>query len=107
VENLMVMELIRGVAVSDESLYQHRLSAQESEWEALCRNCGACCGAFEDPCEHLKMSADGKSSCAVYADRFGLHRTVSGEPLRCIPIREKLGMSWPGDERCGYKRVSR
>jgi hypothetical protein len=90
--------------MSDDHTYQSWLSSKDRDAEALCCHCGACCGAFEDPCEHLIME-QGVSRCRVYADRFGLHRTVSGKPLTCIPIRQKMGTSWPGDERCGYKKI--
>jgi len=89
--------------MTDEHLYQQRLSGHEREWESRCAGCGACCGAFEDPCEHLRMGPDKRYICAIYADRFGMRKTLSGQVFRCVPIREKLGYSWPGDERCGYK----
>ncbi len=88
----------------DEQAYHTWLATRQQDAEALCRHCGACCGALEDPCAHLVMS-DGHSSCSIYADRFGLRKTVAGRPFTCVPVREKLGASWPGDERCGYKRV--
>lgn len=84
--------------------YQNWLSSKERETESLCLNCGACCGAFEDPCEHLVMTLEGKSHCRVYATRFGPQRTVSGKEFNCILIRQKMGTSWPGDEYCGYKK---
>ncbi len=71
--------------------------------EALCLHCGACCGAFEDPCEHLVILPEGKSHCNIYEHRFGPHQCVSGAAHFCVPIRQKIGHSWPGDERCGYK----
>jgi uncharacterized cysteine cluster protein YcgN (CxxCxxCC family) len=83
---------------------QSWLEAREREWETLCTNCGTCCGAGEDPCEHLQRDPAGKYFCDTYRDRLGIHRTISGESMVCVPIRQKLGISWPGDERCGYKK---
>ena len=83
--------------------YNTWTEAREREWEALCLNCGACCGASEDPCEHLKRDASGKYFCDTYPNRLGAQRTVSGDAMVCVPIRRKLQGSWPGDEGCGYK----
>jgi uncharacterized cysteine cluster protein YcgN (CxxCxxCC family) len=81
------------------------LFRKDQEWESLCTNCGACCGSKEDPCENLAFTPDGRSYCRVYAARFDReHRTISGAPVRCVPIRNKLHSSWPGDEACGYKK---
>ena len=89
----------------DEASYSSWLAKSERDWESLCQNCGACCGVLEDPCEHLRKDSSGVCSCAVYDRRFDAeHKTLSGAPLRCVPIRGKLHQSWPGDERCGYRR---
>ena len=82
---------------------QHWLSAKQKEWELLCRNCGACCGALEDPCQHLHIGPEGKSTCLVYETRLGPQKTVSGQSFNCVGIREKMGQSWLGDARCPYK----
>ena len=89
--------------MSDLEAFHNWLSTKERDTESLCRHCGACCGASDDPCEHLTMTPEGRSHCAVYTNRFGAHRTVGGRPLNCVPIRTKAGQTWPGDERCGYK----
>ncbi|MBF0595121.1 MAG: hypothetical protein HQL22_09145 [Candidatus Omnitrophica bacterium] len=81
------------------------LSSKHHEWESLCRNCGACCGAFEDPCEHLHIGQEGKSTCLVYEHRLGPRKTVSGQSFNCINIRQKFGQSWPGDTECPYRRT--
>lgn len=91
-----------------ESRYAVWQLRQEQKWEALCNRCGACCGIVEgDPCEHLREDGPGRYRCDVYRDRFGEHKTVSGRPLRCVPIRDILHKSWPGDQCCGYKNQTK
>jgi len=91
--------------MSDINRYNEWMASQTIEWEAKCTRCGACCGAFDDPCENLSRDPDGKYYCAVYERRFGVWHTISGQELICVPIRVKIaqGHSWPGDEHCGYK----
>lgn len=93
-------------SIGDLNRYNQWMSGQSIEWESRCHRCGACCGAVDDPCENLKKDVNGKFFCSVYDKRFGMWHTVSGKELNCVPIREKLiqGHSWPGDERCGYKK---
>ena len=81
--------------------YQHD---QFREWEARCRQCGACCGVMDgDPCEHLRRRDDDRYYCSIYDHRFGLHQTVGGKIFRCVPVREILHRSWPGAWSCAYK----
>ncbi|MFH0754983.1 MAG: hypothetical protein V2A70_10505 [Candidatus Omnitrophota bacterium] len=89
--------------MSENISYQQWLSSKENDRESLCCHCGACCGVFEDPCAQLVMTPEGKSRCRVYLTRFGPQKTIGGQVFTCIPIRQKMGTSWPGDERCGYK----
>ncbi len=89
--------------MSDQQRYDTWLATRQEDWEARCRHCGACCGAFEDPCVHLVMTPEGHSRCLVYPARLGPHKTVGGRPFTCVHVRQKLGTSWPGDARCGYK----
>jgi hypothetical protein len=90
---------------NDQLAYEAFQHKQEKEWEARCTRCGACCGLYEgDPCEHLTKAQDGRYSCSVYANRFGIRKTVSGREFKCVSIREVLHMSWPGDSCCGYKK---
>ena len=91
----------------DLDRYNDWMIAKANEWEAKCTHCGACCGAWDDPCENLRHAANGKYYCAVYDRRFGPWHTVSGKELTCVPIREKIaqGHSWPGDGHCGYKKA--
>lgn len=75
------------------------------EYEALCRRCGACCGVRDgDPCEHLKKDHKGLYFCDIYDERFGLRKTVSGEPVLCVPIRNMLHKTWWGSAECAYIR---
>jgi hypothetical protein len=52
----------------------------------------------------LVMTPEGKSSCKVYSTRLGSHKTVSGAVFYCVSIRQKIGHSWPGDQKCPYKK---
>jgi hypothetical protein len=36
-----------------------KIEQKEKEWKALCRWCVVFCGAFDDPCQHLKWTVDG------------------------------------------------
>jgi len=77
----------------------------DRELEELCIRCGGCCGIYDgDPCEHLRRDSDGTTYCAIYKNRLGWHKTVSGRPIECIPIMEKLSDEWIGDHLCPYKR---
>lgn len=90
---------------SDSKNYHHWQEDQEKKWEALCTQCGACCGSVEgDPCEYLFQNPDGKYFCGIYDNRFGYHQSISGKELQCVPVRNILHESWPGDNHCGYKR---
>ncbi len=91
--------------MSDDREYQKFLEQCQREWEARCSRCGACCGVVEgDPCEHLRRFKKGGYYCSIYTERFGLHKTVGGRPFRCVPIRDILHKSWPGDQDCAYKK---
>ncbi len=75
-------------------------------WEDLCILCGACCGAYDgDPCEQLRRDEDGSYYCADYENRLGIHHTIGGKELECIPIKKKLEEDWVGDHLCAYKRL--
>ena len=84
--------------------YDELQSRQQRDWEDRCLHCGACCGIKdEDPCEHLQIDNEGKSRCHIYENRFGFHKTKSGKKFRCVPVRDILHKSWPGDDQCAYK----
>ncbi len=89
----------------EQNKYLNWQSQQLEQWEAKCGRCGACCGAFDgDPCEHLRQDDAKKYFCSIYDHRFGTHKTVSGKTINCVPIRQILHNSWPGDFCCGYKK---
>jgi uncharacterized cysteine cluster protein YcgN (CxxCxxCC family) len=72
----------------EDTSYQKKLEEQEAAYEALCRRCGECCGAFgEDPCEHLVETGDGRHECDSYADRLGPQKTRSGVIFTCVTMR--------------------
>ncbi len=84
--------------------YSSSLEALSLDFEALCKRCGACCGAYDDPCRNLIRSRDGKNwECRSYLNRFGPQKTVSGAEFNCVSIREHIsrGTLRPG---CGYHR---
>jgi len=69
--------------------YLQKLKEEEARYEAKCRRCGACCGAYDgDPCVHLKKDEAGKYYCPVYDHRIGMQKTVSGKNFACVPIRD-------------------
>ena len=79
----------------------------DEEFETICSRCGACCGAYDnDPCSHLKKSGNNQYYCDIYENRFGFHRTVNGNRIKCIPIKKKLNQGpWIGDGLCAYKNL--
>jgi len=87
--------------------YYNYMGKKEEEHEALCRRCGACCGAYDDPCSHLKKDNNGKYYCDIYSNRFGPRVTVEGDKFDCVPIREIIHQHWPKDYLCAYKRIYR
>ena len=87
-----------------EEKYRAYLAEKEQEWETLCLRCGACCGAYEDPCRELKKGTDGKYFCGIYSRRYGARQTVGGKKFRCMPLRDIIHMSWDHDQLCAYKK---
>ena len=85
--------------------YQEWLERKYMDWESRCGRCGACCGAFDgDPCEHLRLEKGKGYFCAIYETRLGMHKTISGKDIKCVPIKDILHTTWPGDYCCGYKK---
>ena len=83
------------------------LQEKEEQWENLCIRCGGCCGAFDDPCKHLKRDDKGLCHCEIYEERLGTKETVGGEKFDCVPIKEIINNHWPNDHFCVYKKVLR
>ena len=79
---------------------------RERDYEAFCRRCGGCCGAYDDPCVHLRKSGE-QYFCEIYQSRLGTRRTVAGEVFDCVPVREVLNEYWKNDYLCGYKRLQK
>lgn len=92
----------RTTIMDAEQAYRQYLENQEKEFETRCRRCGACCGAEEDPCEHLQAVSSSSYTCDIYQQRFGAHRAKSGKELRCVELRDIRNKSWPGGWKCGY-----
>jgi len=91
----------------DNERYDQIQEQKYLEHEALCKRCGACCGVLEgDPCEHLKRGLDDRYFCGIYGNRFGLRKTIKGEPVLCVPIRNMLHKTWFGCSQCVYIRYS-
>ncbi|MBD3425920.1 MAG: hypothetical protein GF409_01660 [Candidatus Omnitrophica bacterium] len=75
----------------DSATYLKYTSLKEREFESLCKRCGRCCGASDDPCANLVRVASGEYFCRDYNNRLGPQRTVSGKEFNCVSIREHIG----------------
>ena len=78
--------------------------SKQAFWESLCINCGGCCGAYDDPCKHLRRNSDGKYFCLIYDNRFGTRETVKGEKFDCVMVKEIIETHWINDHLCAYKK---
>ncbi|MDD5731228.1 MAG: hypothetical protein PHN57_08925 [Candidatus Omnitrophica bacterium] len=86
----------------EELRYLLKQEEQAKEHEALCRRCGACCGAFDgDPCLNLSRDGNDKYYCLKYDTRLGRQQTVSGRTFNCVPIRD-LFKFYPPYPDCPY-----
>ncbi len=85
----------------DYEIYQIN---REKEFENVCRRCGNCCGAGDDPCIHLILQPDGKYLCDIYESRGGMQKTRSGKFFECVSIRRILHEEWSGRWKCAYIR---
>ena len=74
----------------DNYLYSRYLEGKEDEFEAVCINCGVCCGTEDDPCDNLRKNKDGKYFCINYLKRIGPQKTVSGKAFNCVSIKEHI-----------------
>ncbi len=85
--------------------YVDYFQKKEKEWEGLCSRCGGCCGAYDDPCQHLKKDKSDKFCCEIYTARFGMKKSVRGEKFDCVLVKEVLHIYWKNDHFCTYKRL--
>ena len=85
----------------DAAKYDNYLQDKEEDFEAICRRCGECCGADDDPCLSLVRKRDGTYFCNNYENRLEYQRTVSGKVFKCVSIRDHIakGSLKPG---CAY-----
>ncbi len=91
----------------DLQSYETYFSEHQRQWEDMCRRCGGCCGAYEDPCQHLKRDGRGAFYCEIYATRFGERLSLKGEKFDCVPVKQILRNHWKNDHLCVYKRFLR
>ena len=70
--------------------YQEHLQKKEKDIENICKRCGECCGALDDPCLNLKKKEDNMYYCTDYKNRLTLQKTVSGKSFTCVSIREHI-----------------
>jgi len=89
---------------SELKRYFKYLEMKEDEWESLCVRCGGCCGAYDEPCEHLKKTSKNKFYCQVYTNRLGTRKAVSGEEFDCVAVKKILHTRWKKDYLCGCKK---
>ena len=88
----------------DDLAYFKKLEYQNETYEALCKQCGVCCGATTgDPCANLTKRADGAYVCGTYDNRHGIQASASGGMFGCVIIREGIadGADYPGCPYCG------
>lgn len=89
---------------TDDLKYSEKEERDLKEFEALCRRCGNCCGAYDgDFCLNLVDEGNGTYRCKVYDRRVGNQKTISGKVFFCVPIRELIPHGLPYS-KCGYSR---
>jgi len=85
----------------DNADYEKYLKEQAADYESLCKRCGECCGADNDPCANLVMEGPAKYVCRVYDQRLGSQKTVSGKSFTCVPIRDNINRGF-SNPKCLY-----
>jgi len=81
----------------DTVAYQKYLQNKAVTEESICKRCGICCGANNDPCVNLARDKNGLYRCLVYENRLGPQRTVSGKIFTCVLIKDNI--------RAGFSHV--
>jgi len=90
----------------DEKRYCEYQREKWLEHEDMCNRCGACCGIKDDdPCEHLLTDTNGRYACDIYGERFGPRKTIGGNRITCVPIRNMFSRTWLGRPDCAYVRA--
>jgi hypothetical protein len=93
-----------GSRISMDDKEYHSYQKQKShEFEALCKRCGACCGAYDgDPCQHLTFEHSSQQYyCKAYDNRLGTQHTINGKMFTCVSIRDHIQQKTLRDQ-CGY-----
>ncbi len=85
------------------STLQTYLEQKEKTKEGLCKRCGGCCGAFDDPCLHLKKKRANIYHCEIYDKRFGDRETITGDEFTCVMVKEIINTHWKNEHLCAYK----
>jgi len=88
----------------EEDKYHERLKQRNEYFEAICKRCGECCGAKDDPCQNLLKQKDGTYLCKIYDKRFSPQKTVSGKPFNCVSIRDHIAEKCL-PPNCAYQRI--
>lgn len=85
------------------SKYREYLISAENRFESICRRCGRCCGASDNPCVNLVKLSTGLYHCKEYHTRLQTQRTSNGKIFECVSIREHIKNDTcpPG---CAYRR---
>jgi hypothetical protein len=73
--------------------YEAYLKLKEDGHESRCLRCGVCCGALNDPCQHLQQLDGNKYTCKIYDNRFGIHKTIKGNSFTCVSIKDLIKKS--------------
>jgi hypothetical protein len=84
--------------------YEIHLQEKKNVFEKVCKNCGDCCGANDDPCLNLKKGKEDTYFCKDYENRLGPQRTVSGKNFNCVLIREHIGKGTLRPN-CSYRKI--
>jgi len=75
----------------DSQKYIKYSKTEEEKFEAVCKRCGECCGALDDPCRNLvKNKTNDQWFCKDYKDRYKQQKTISGNSFTCVSIREHM-----------------
>ncbi len=88
----------------DSKTYDRYLKEKDEMFEVICRCCGDCCGANDDPCRNLVRLDDGTFVCEDYENRLGSQKTVSGKEFNCVFIREHI-VNNSLRENCAYHNL--